>query len=144
MQLGRLALVYRAALSERLRSHPEMCDWDLRPPAMGTLRIIEHRGPISQKDVAAHLYVHPSEMVAIVDGLERHGLVRRERDESDRRRYNLTITPKGTRVTARFFAVVREVDEQFYAVLSPRERTQFATLVRKLLEHHGPPGVRED
>lgn len=134
MYLGRLALAYRAAVSARLVGDDEFTEFGLRPPSTGTLRVIEHHGPISQREVCERLGVHPSDMVAIIDALESHGLVSRERSEVDRRRYDLMLTPKGRSVLDRFAAIASEVDKDFYAVLSAAERRQLENLLAKLVD----------
>ena len=137
MHLGRLALAYRHAMSDRLVDAPEFAEWGLRPPSVGTLRVIEHHGPISQREVCERLGVHPSDMVGIIDSLEGYGLVTRERSETDRRRYDLALTPKGRAALDRFAAVAREVDREFYgAVLTLAEQRQLESLLGKLVEAH--------
>jgi DNA-binding MarR family transcriptional regulator len=137
MYLGRLALAYRAAMGARLGEHSEFAEWNLRPPSIGTLRVIDDCGPISQREVCERLGVHPSDMVGIIDSLEGYGLVTRERSESDRRRYDVSLTLKGRSVLDRFAAVAREVDHEFYGgVLTLAEQRQLEKLLGKLVEAH--------
>ncbi len=134
--LGRLALAYRTAVVARLGEHEEFAEWRLRPPSMGVLKVIAHHAPISQREVSDKLGVHPSDMVKVVDQLEEYGLVTRVRAETDRRRYDLTLTPKGERMLGHFDALAREVDKDFYAVLSKTEQKQLESLMAKLVEGH--------
>ena len=136
MYLGRLALAYRSAMRARFEEHGEFSEWGLRPPSIGTLRVVAHHAPISQREVSERLGVHPSDMVKVVDQLEEYGLVSRVRAEGDRRRYDLTITEKGQRVLDRFSEVSREVDEVFYGALSATEQKQLEKLLAKLVDHH--------
>ena len=136
MYLGRLALAYRAAMRARFEEHDEFSEWGLRPPSIGTLRVVARYAPISQREVSERLGVHPSDMVKVVDQLESYGLITRVRAEGDRRRYDLTITPKGQQVLDRFSEVSREVDEVFYSSLSATEQKQLEKLLGKLVDHH--------
>jgi DNA-binding MarR family transcriptional regulator len=136
LQLGRLALAYRAAMRARFEDNDELAEWGLRPPSIGTLRVVARCGPISQREVSERLGVHASDMVRVVDQLESYGLVSRVRADADRRRYDLTITPKGRTVLDRFSAISREVDKDFYGVLSPTEQKQLEKLLTKLVDHH--------
>jgi DNA-binding MarR family transcriptional regulator len=138
MHLGRLALAYRAAVMNRLRADPELRDYRLRPPSMGTLRVVDASGPVSQREVSERLGIHPSDVVGIVDQLAGCGLVSRERSEVDRRRYDLTLTQSGRAVMDRFEAVTHEVDKDFYAVLTRTEQRQLEKLLGKLVEVHQP------
>jgi DNA-binding MarR family transcriptional regulator len=136
MQLGRLALAYRSAMRARFEEHDEFSEWGLRPPSIGALRVVARSGPISQREVSQRLGVHPSDMVRAVDKLEAYGLVSRVRADADRRRYDLTITPKGRKVLDRYSEVSQEVDKDFYGVLSPTEQKQLEKLLSKLVDHH--------
>jgi len=139
IQLGRLALAYRSAMIARFGEHDEFAEWGLRPPSIGTLKIVAHQGPISQREVSERLGVHPSDMVKVVDQLESYGLVRRERADTDRRRYDLTLTAKGERVLERFDELAREVDKDFYRVLSDNEKKQLEKLMTKVVASHFTP-----
>lgn len=136
IQLGRLALAYRTALNAHLREQGAFTEWGLRPPSIGTLKLVARHAPISQREVSEKLGVHPSDMVAVIDQLESYGLLRRERAEGDRRRYDLTLTAKGHQTLEEFDVLAREVDRDFYGVLSPTERKQLEKLMAKLIGHH--------
>ena len=62
------------------------------------LACLDEYGPACQKDIAARLGIDGGDTVTYVDGLELKGLVRRERDERDRRRQILTLTADGRRL----------------------------------------------
>ena len=136
IQLGRLAMAYRSAMQAHLREHDAFTDGGLRPPSIGTLKVIAHHGPISQREVSERLGVHPSDMVKVVDQLEQYGLVTRVRSEQDRRRYDLTLTVEGELTVERFNEVAREVDKDFYAVLTRTEQKQLEKLMTKLVKGH--------
>jgi DNA-binding MarR family transcriptional regulator len=136
IQLGRLALAYRTALNAHLREKGAFTEWGLRPPSIGTLKLVARHAPISQREVSEKLGVHPSDMVAVIDQLESYGLLRRERAEGDRRRYHRTLTAKGHQTLEEFDVLAREVDRDFYGVLSPTERKQLEKLMTKLIGHH--------
>jgi MarR family transcriptional regulator, lower aerobic nicotinate degradation pathway regulator len=136
LYLAQLAHAYRSAMHARLHELEEVHEWGLRPPAIGTLQVVSRLAPVSQREVGERLGVHPSDMVRVVDQLEQHGLVSRVRSEEDRRRYDLALTAKGKQALERFSAVAREVDEGFYRVLTPSQRTQLQRLLAKLVEDH--------
>ncbi|WP_042365964.1 MarR family winged helix-turn-helix transcriptional regulator [Streptacidiphilus neutrinimicus] len=60
------------------------------------LRILAREGvPLRMRDLSEMLGVAPRTTTAIVDGLERDGLVRRVRHPEDRRAFLLTLTEAG-------------------------------------------------
>lgn len=75
-----------------------------------------------------------SEVVRLVDSLEKAGLVTRQRDPQDRRRNCLAITAAGNRVREETDTLIAEVTDTMLARLTPGEK---ATLHRLSLEALG-------
>lgn len=67
----------------------------LTGPRLSALSVIVFGGPITLTDLAAAEQVRPPTMSRLVDALVAEGLVRRERDEVDRRSVRLRPTRKG-------------------------------------------------
>jgi DNA-binding MarR family transcriptional regulator len=101
----------------------------LTPPDVGLLRMIANRPGRSQQSLAADLGVVPSRVVALIDKLDRKGLVERRRSTEDRRNYALHLTVEATRVMGelRELAAVHEND-----ICSALDRTQRAQLITLL------------
>jgi DNA-binding MarR family transcriptional regulator len=66
----------------------------------------------------AHLATDRTSMVALIDGLEKLGLVVREVHPDERRRYSLALTPKGRQFPKKATGIVNQVQERFLAALS--------------------------
>ena len=79
IQLGRLALAYRSAMIARFGDHDEFAQWGLRPPSIGTLKVIAHSAPISQREVSERLGISPRTVKAHCDVLRQKLGVRRRR-----------------------------------------------------------------
>lgn len=67
----------------------------LSGPRLSALSVIVFGGPITLTDLAAAEQVRPPTMSRLVDALEAEGLVRREKDDADRRIVRLRATRKG-------------------------------------------------
>jgi DNA-binding MarR family transcriptional regulator len=120
-----------------------MAALDLLPQHAGVLRLMAGAsGGISQRRLGAMLGVFPSRMVALVDDLEKRGLVERRDDPSDRRSYALRLTETGTRTLKDIGRLAREHDEEICAGLNATEREQLMTLLTRLAAQLGlSPGV---
>ena len=70
---------------------------DLTPTQRATLVTIERHGPIALGDLAAHEQVAPPTVTSVVGKLEARGLVRRRRDDDDRRVWRVELTAQGRR-----------------------------------------------
>ncbi|MEP7344850.1 MAG: MarR family transcriptional regulator [Gemmatimonadaceae bacterium] len=64
-------------------------------PRLSALSVVVFGGPITLGDLASAEQVRAPTMTRIVQGLERQGLVRRERDVTDRRLVRVEATAKG-------------------------------------------------
>jgi len=65
---------------------------------LSALSVIVFAGPITLGELAGAEQVRPPTMTRIVNALEEHGLVRKIRDERDRRTVYLSATMKGKRL----------------------------------------------
>lgn len=65
--------------------------------------------------------------------LETKGLLQRDADADDRRRWRLSLTPEGKRVAKAMEAAVAGAQDDMTAALSPTERAQLVALLRKMV-----------
>jgi DNA-binding MarR family transcriptional regulator len=86
--------------------------------------------------------MHPSGLVAIIDELEKRGLVTRQDSLDDRRTYELHLTDKGQAALQDIGRVGQEHNEALCAALSPQEREQLAEFLQRIADEQGlTPGV---
>lgn len=104
----------------------------LTPGQLGVLEALLHLGPMSPGEVCEKLLTSPANLTTVIDGLERHGLVRRERSAEDRRRVRLSLTPKGRRTIEEIFPRHAERITSLMDALEPREQEELGRLCRKL------------
>lgn len=86
----------------------------------------------SQRELAEFLLLDPAQIVALVDGLEQRGLVKRETDPLDRRSKVIKGTAKGQRVLAEATVATRQAEDQALAGLTGAERDQLRDLLRRV------------
>lgn len=73
------------------------------------------------------------DMVAVIDGLTRKGLVERERDPVDRRAYSLRTTPEGRRLLRRALRAVARAEDRFLARIPEADGRRLRGLLRDLI-----------
>lgn len=89
----RFAALFRALyLTYHRRDGPRS---DLPAASRAVLSHLAVTGPLTVGEAATHLSRAQSVVSEIVDGLERKGLLERERDPADRRRTLVWLTPAG-------------------------------------------------
>ena len=114
----------------------------LTPAHAGLLRAVAADEGRSQQALADQLGVMPSRLVALVDELERDGLLERHRNPQDRRHYALHLTDAGRERMRELGRVATEHGADFLAPLDDAERSTLGGLLARLAAHHGlTPGV---
>jgi DNA-binding MarR family transcriptional regulator len=132
----RLAALTRRAMGERMAHETWAHEAGFRPGCIGVLHVVAAREPVSQREVSDALLLDPSDVVTLVDILERAGLVERKRDPADRRRYALEVTAAGQLAVVRLREITREANQELLAPLDPDEREQLAVLLARVVRHH--------
>jgi len=105
---------------------------DLRPREFWLLALAGS-GDVSQHELAKLCGLDPSSLVAILDGLERRGWLRRTRNPRDRRMQLVQRTEAGDRIFTRALPRARRAEAQQLAVLSAAHQRQLVTAMRKLV-----------
>jgi MarR family transcriptional regulator, lower aerobic nicotinate degradation pathway regulator len=100
------------------------------------LSALAERGAASQAALGRRLLIDRSEMHALLSDLERHGHVARVRDEHDRRRMLVDLTPAGARDLKRLDKRIQAAQDALLAPLSASDRRDLNRLLAQLVEHH--------
>jgi DNA-binding MarR family transcriptional regulator len=107
---------------------------DLHPPLFRVLNMVDAAEGQSQQAIGEAIGAPASRMVALVDELERRGLVERRPHPSDRRIRTLYLTADGRRLLARGRKVAMEHEEDLMRGMSKADRERLVTLLQKLVE----------
>jgi DNA-binding MarR family transcriptional regulator len=134
--LARTASLHRHVLGRRMQDEQWAVEAGFRPPCIGALTTIAGDQPLSQRQLSEHLGVDPSDIVGVVDILERAGYVSRQRDPADRRRQALTLTPAGERAVRRLHQVLAEVDEEIFGPVPAGDRAALRRVLEGVVARH--------
>jgi DNA-binding MarR family transcriptional regulator len=114
----------------------------LKPHHAGILRILGRNPGVSQQELSEVLGVFASRLVLLVDELEKHQLLERRANRSDRRSHRLHLTARGRKMLAAIGAVTLGLEEQLFAALTQKERTLLSALLTRVVAEQGlQPGV---
>lgn len=94
------------------------------------LALFKLDGMLPMKDLAQRMGCDASFITVVADALERHGLVRREPSQRDRRVKNLVLTPEGIAAKKRLMDELADKMPWCFG-LDDTERQCFLTLLRK-------------
>ena len=107
---------------------------------------LDEYGRACQKDIAARLGIDGGDVVAFVDGLQRAGLISRERDERDRRRQILALTASGRQLLRRVEGLMDAAEPGPLGALTEEQRALLHACATEALAADAPqswvPGER--
>ncbi len=107
-------------------------DFGLTESQFGILEALYHLGPLSQGELCGKILRSGSNVTTVVDNLERDGLVRRERDERDRRVQIVHIAERGRDLLSTVLPVHVGRITVVMNQLTPPEQHELGRLCRKL------------
>lgn len=122
----------RAAESVTSRVHRVLAEPKLTISQFGVLEALYHKGSLCQRDIAAKILKSTGNITLVIDNLEKQGLVRRERDNEDRRYLTIHLTAAGTALIARVFADVEAEIVREMKSLTENEQVLLGSLCKKL------------
>jgi DNA-binding MarR family transcriptional regulator len=105
---------------------------DRTPRDLGVLAVLAD-GPLSQARLGTLLHVNRTVMISVIDDIEAAGLVRRERDPADRRRYALRITEEGRAAVPLLREAAVLAERELTASLTGGQRRRLGVLLRLLV-----------
>jgi DNA-binding MarR family transcriptional regulator len=108
--------------------------YEISPPQLGALVLIEANPGISQSAVAGALRFDRSTLVQIIDRLEGRGLVMREASAHDRRSHALKLTEAGAETLAGLKIQALDQDAELADDLSEEERQALIGLLRRVYD----------
>lgn len=127
-QLGALSAAKFAELTR---------EQQLSPADAGVLRLLGRHPGISQRALADRLGAVPSRVVALVDSLEKRGLVTRTRSVIDRRTHELTLTDEGGNALRLLRSLAERHEHGMLDPLPQTQRDALGELLDTLAAAHG-------
>jgi DNA-binding MarR family transcriptional regulator len=124
-------LFFRLWRATHTRTADALNSIGLTPALFALLNVLGARNGAIQQQLSSDMGIDPSAMVKLINELESTGLAERRRRRGDRRAWEVAITPKGQRILKRGRELAEEVEGDVLQGLSPAERRQLVTLLRK-------------
>lgn len=125
-------LLARANALSVSAANAALAPFGLRARSFSVLACVADGGTPTQRELADFLRLDPSQVVAIVDDLERRGLVERAPDPADRRANIVLCTSDGAALTKRAAQAAGDAERATHSTLTEGERPQLLSLLRGL------------
>jgi DNA-binding MarR family transcriptional regulator len=104
----------------------------IRPGLFSLMCLVRSNPSISQIELGTHLGVDKTSIVALLDRLERAGLIQRKRSTRDRRRQGICLTEAGLREFEALVQKVRQLERHMSTRFSAQELKQFLGYLRRM------------
>jgi DNA-binding MarR family transcriptional regulator len=111
-----------------------MAAYDMTPGRFGVLEVIAANSGLSQSELGGVLGIDRSTVVAVIDRLEKDGLVRRTKAPNDRRSHALKLSEKGAVTLAVLEQRVAAHERDIAGALSVAERKTLLTLLARIAD----------
>jgi MarR family transcriptional regulator, 2-MHQ and catechol-resistance regulon repressor len=98
----------------------------------GVLETLYHLGPLCQGALSGKLLKSSGNVTLVLDNLEKQDLVKRIRQEDDRRMVMIELTSAGRKLIEEVFPMVSAEITRAFSGLSPQEQKTLAELTKKL------------
>lgn len=110
----------------------------LRQRQLVALHYLRDHGPAPQQVMADALSIDPNNVVLLLNDLERAGFAIRRRDDADRRRHIVEISPAGERALEEAGRVLGCVEDDVLGALTDEQRRTLHDLLDVALERQLP------
>lgn len=115
---------------------------DLNSRSYSLLELLATTDGVSQRELADALRLDPSQIVALVDGLERRTLAERRPHLSDRRQKSVVITGPGRELYAQARERIEGSIDQLLGDLDDDERQTLRLLLQRIVAPGSVPAAR--
>lgn len=132
MALDVFIKLMRASNAVLQRATRDVTEAGLTVVHFGVLETLYHLGPMMISQLAEKHLKSRNNFTVVIDNLEKHGYVRRERDDADRRSVKVHLTQKGRDRVEPLIPVFVQAAVREMQVLSPDEQQMLSNLLRRL------------
>ncbi|NKQ58365.1 winged helix-turn-helix transcriptional regulator [Amycolatopsis sp. K13G38] len=115
----------------RVRAEAVLTPLGLRPRHLITLTMLRDGGGCSQQTLAGRLEMDGTNVVGLLNDLEKLGLVERRRSPEDRRRHVVELTDAGDERLAKAELALAGVEDEVLGALDGKQRQALYDLLRQ-------------
>lgn len=127
----------------KMTDTPAGARFDLSLSQLKAISAFKDNGLMTMKDLAQHAMVKLPNMTTMVDSLIKEGIAERKKDDSDRRKVFVALTPRGKKIRKRFLESRRKTALALFSSLDEKDKNnllQSLDTVCSILEKTIHPG----
>ena len=124
------ALLDHLARRMRIRAESALSPLGLRPRHLVALTVLRDHSGATQQSLSGVLQIDRTNLVGLLNELERDGLIERRRAEADRRRHTVELTRLGSRRLAEAEFALAAAENEVLAALDEEQRETLFELLQ--------------
>jgi DNA-binding MarR family transcriptional regulator len=132
-------LLGRASLGAQQLTQERLASAGVRKWHYAVLATLADGGPAAQAEIGRRIGLDRSDMVAVLNDLQRDGYLSRSPDPADRRRNRVEVTRTGRSALKRFRRLIFEADDKLLEPLSPTDRQHLISLLERIVDASAEP-----
>jgi MarR family transcriptional regulator, lower aerobic nicotinate degradation pathway regulator len=129
-------LLKRLGWAVKDRVHEALESTGLQSRHHAVLSLLEEGARETQATIADAIGYDRSQLVGLLDELEKQGFIERRRDPNDRRCHVVSLTPAGSEALGQLRSILQQVEQDFLAPLDAAQRNMLHPLLLELAGHH--------
>jgi DNA-binding MarR family transcriptional regulator len=94
------------------------------------LHLIFEREGLTQREIAEELSKDKANITRTLDVMQKNKLIKRSRDEHDRRVYKIFLTEKGKKLEERLIPAMREINKKITRGITKEELEEFIRILK--------------
>lgn len=118
-------------------------DVDIRPTQLGVITVVARNPGLKQSQVGAALGIKRTNLVPLLNGLEKRGIVARVRASSDRRSHALHLTAAGETLFAELLRREIAYEAELAALIGETGHRRLLDLLAKVEQAYGEAAEEE-
>jgi DNA-binding MarR family transcriptional regulator len=130
------ALLDHLARLMRLRGESALAPLGLRPRHLVAMTVLRDYGSPTQQALAAALRTDRTNLIGLLNELERDELILRRRSSEDRRRHFVELTDEGTQRLTEAEAALADAEEDVLSALDAEQRETLYQLLAQATTSH--------
>jgi DNA-binding MarR family transcriptional regulator len=130
------ALLDHLARLMRIRTQSALAPLGLRPRHLVALTVLRDHGSPTQQTLAAALHTDRTNLIGLLNELERDGLSLRRRSSEDRRRHIVELTDEGSERLVEAESALAAVEDDVLSALDTDQRETLFSLLQQATTSH--------
>lgn len=132
--LDRLPVLHRSFHKGIMKALQENLEEGISRYHLEVVKTIEDYGTMHVTEIGDMLLISKPQMTRLIDELIDLGMVDRQPDETDRRKINISLTPKGKATVERFRETIKGVIKTRLASLPEKDLIELSTALKTVLD----------